>query len=105
MTMWAGVQKVSRPMVSCHEMSHIMPMVMQEAAKASSREGQNAGGLPGVGVTGAMQAIGSVSKFPCITCGFVLERWEYSQFHRVRTVIKCRLKIVGVNPDRGIDPT
>ena len=44
--MWAGVQKVSRPMVSCHEMSHMMPRVMHEVAKASRKPGQK-GGVPG----------------------------------------------------------
>jgi hypothetical protein len=58
MTMWAGVQKVSRPMVSCQEMSHMMPTVMQVAAKAMTSEGQNAGTLPGDCVGAGMEVTG-----------------------------------------------
>src|SRR5262245_42457698 len=32
----AGVQKVSRPMVSCHEISHTMPTKMQVAANTTA---------------------------------------------------------------------
>ena len=34
MAMWAGVQNVSRPMLSCHEISQVTPMAMLVRAKA-----------------------------------------------------------------------
>ena len=45
MSMCAGVQNVSRPIVVCQEMSHMMPAVMQVMATASSRPGHKAGTL------------------------------------------------------------
>src|SRR5947199_5859811 len=40
MAMCAGVQKVSRPTVSCHEMSQVIPMAMLLRAAVISRLGQ-----------------------------------------------------------------
>src|SRR5262245_8307231 len=40
MARWAGVQKVSRPMVSCQEMSQTMPMAMLVSAAAMRKLGQ-----------------------------------------------------------------
>ena len=38
--MCAGVQNVSRPTVSCHEMSHVIPMAMLLNATVMSKLGQ-----------------------------------------------------------------
>src|SRR4051794_40540412 len=40
MAMCAGVQKVSRPIVMCHEMSHMIPMVRLVEARLSRKPGQ-----------------------------------------------------------------
>src|SRR6266545_7044118 len=45
MQMCAGVQNVSRPMVSCHEMSHTMPTRMHIAANTTAAQGQGARAL------------------------------------------------------------
>ena len=90
MTMCAGVQKVSRPMVSCQEMSHMMPTVMQEAASARTKAGQNAGTLPACCVAGGLEVSGSDSEIPCMACGFVLDLEEFSQSQRSGRTVKCR---------------
>ena len=49
--MWAGVQKVSRPIVMCHEMSHSSPtmMLVEPASIAVRYQGRRRRALPRAG--------------------------------------------------------
>jgi hypothetical protein len=74
-------------------MSHIMPTAMQEAAKAMTSEGQNAGTLPGHWVGAGMEVTGMVCMFARINYGILLMRLEFSQAQLSRMAVECGPRI------------
>src|SRR4051812_43609533 len=98
MAMCAGVQKVSRPTVSCHEMSQVIPMAILLRATVMSRLGQKLESRVSLGHTSADTTLPSaktqavalsemVSMIACYVMGtkraksnlFIPDRGEYKR--------------------------
>jgi len=61
--MCAGVQKVSRPMVRCHEMSQITPTTALVAANSTAQTCQGIASDRGAGTSGA-EAAAAIEVMP-----------------------------------------